>query len=324
MIGDKCYVVKIDKKSDAAKKGLEIGDEIYSLQGYGPTREIFWKMEYYFYVLRPAPLLKLAVVKPDGKQVDIDVNSKVIQGKKVLDATGDDIGQLEREGEDAYNKAVKQYFYEDIQGLFIWKIPSFSLDPGKVDDIMKKAKHSAMIIDLRGNGGGRVDMCMRLIGNFFPDDIRVGDEKMRKETKEIIAKSGKKDAFDGKLVVLIDSKSASASEIFSRVIQLEKRGVIIGDTSAGAVMEARHFDYESGMDVVAFYGASITMADIIMKDGKSLEKTGVRPDEKLIPTGKDLAVGRDVVLARAIALLGFKATPEEAGKMFPNEYDPKQ
>ena len=77
----------------------------------------------------------------------------------------------------------------------------------------------------------------------------------------------------------------------------------------------------SFLNVVAFYGASVTIADLIMKDGKSLEKSGVTPDEKMIPTAKDIAEQRDVVLSKAVESLGFKLTPEEAGKIFPNEYD---
>lgn len=322
MIGDKCMVVKLDEKSDAAQKGLKIGDQIYSLEGFAPDRASLWKMEYFFNRLRPRPSLKLEVIKPDGKTANIETLAKITQGKQIMDATGGDLNQLIREDEDAYYKSVKQYFYEKVDGLFVWKMPHFSLDPTKVDDIMDKAKKSqAMILDLRGNGGGRVDMVLRLIGNFFPENLKVYDEKSRKETKEIIAKSRGKNAYTGKLIVLIDSDSASASEIFSRVVQLEKRGTIIGDRSAGAVMESRYYGHQSGMDVVAFYGASVTIADLIMKDGKSLEKLGVTPDEKVIPAGKDLAEKRDVVLSKAVESLGFKLSPEDAGKIFPNEYD---
>jgi len=322
MIGDKCLVVKLDEKSDAAQKGLKIGDQIYSLEGFGPDRANLWKMEYFFNRLRPRPTLKMTVIKPDGKSAAIEIIAKITQGKQIMDATGGDLNQLIREDEEAYLKSVKQYFYEKIDGLFVWKMPQFSLEPTKVDDIMDKAKKSqAMILDLRGNSGGRVDMVLRLIGNFFPENLKVYDEKTRKETKEIIAKTRGKNAYSGKLIVLIDSDSASASEIFSRVIQLEKRGTIIGDQSSGAVMESRYYGHQSGLNVVAFYGASVTIADLIMKDGKSLEKLGVTPDERLIPTAKDLAERRDVVLSKAVELLGFKLTPEEAGKLFPNEYD---
>lgn len=53
-----------------------------------------------------------------------------------------------------------------------------------------------------------------------------------------------------------------------------------------------------------------------MSDGARLEKVGVTPDEIVLPTGADLATGRDPVLARAISLLGGTMTAEQAGKFY--------
>jgi C-terminal processing protease CtpA/Prc len=94
----------------------------------------------------------------------------------------------------------------------------------------------------------------------------------------------------------------------------------MGDRSAGAVMESIQYPHEVGVDIVTFYGASITIADAIMADGRSLEKVGVTPDEQALPTAADLAAGRDPVLARAAALLGFELSPEKAGALFPVEW----
>jgi C-terminal processing protease CtpA/Prc len=102
---------------------------------------------------------------------------------------------------------------------------------------------------------------------------------------------------------------------------LEKRGQVIGDQSAGAVMESRYFGRQLGLDTVIFFGTSVTIADLIMRDGKSLEKTGVVPDATIIPTGKDMATKRDIVLAKAIESLGLSITPEVAGAIFPEEED---
>jgi carboxyl-terminal processing protease len=187
--------------------------------------------------------------------------------------------------------------------------------------IMGKVKsRKALILDLRGNGGGLVVMLKRLLGHFFDRDVKIGDLKYRKEVKTEVAKTRGSNAFKGKVVVLIDSNSGSASEIFARVIQLEKRGTVIGDRSAGAVMTSRNYDHETGVGRVLYFGANITVADLVMPDGKSLEHVGVTPDELLVPTGADLAAGRDPVLARAAELAGAKLEPEKAGALFPVEW----
>ena len=66
----------------------------------------------------------------------------------------------------------------------------------------------------------------------------------------------------------------------------------------------------------AFYATSITIGDVRMSDGGSLEKQGVEPDETILPTPADLAAGRDPVLAHAIELAGGTLTPDEAGRLF--------
>lgn len=317
MIGGKCFVTDVKPESDAAQQGLKVGDEIYSLEKFAPTRESLWKMRYYFYTLSPRPLLRADITKPDGKEISLEIKAKVTPGRAVKNLTGDGIFDYIRESENAYQKERRQFIY-DNGNLLVWKMPSFSLEPSDVDKIMDKLKErQSLILDLRGNGGGRVDMLLRLIGNFFPENLKVADEKKRKETKEVIAKTRGKNSFNGKLVVLIDSESGSASEVFSRVMQLEKRGMIVGDQSAGAVMESMFYQHETGIDTVAFYGVSVTVADLIMKDGKSLEHIGVTPDEKIMPTAQDLANNRDPVLARAAEILGIRLSPEEAGKLFP-------
>jgi carboxyl-terminal processing protease len=184
----------------------------------------------------------------------------------------------------------------------------------------KARKRKALILDLRGNGGGSEETLLRMIGNLVDHDVKVGDLKRRKENKPLLAKTRGKDRFSGQLVVLIDSKSGSSSELLARITQLEKRGSVIGDHSAGAVMRSRIHSYQSGADVQIFYAASITDADIVMTDGKSLENTGVTPDELLLPTAEDLAAGRDPVMVRAAAIVGIKLDPLRAGKMFPVQW----
>jgi C-terminal processing protease CtpA/Prc len=104
------------------------------------------------------------------------------------------------------------------------------------------------------------------------------------------------------------------------VVQIEKRGTVMGDHSSGSVMEAAQYTYHSGTDTQFFFGAQITDADIIMTDGKSLEHVGVIPEALMLPTSDDLSKGLDPVLAHAVETVGGKLTPEAAGKLFPYEW----
>lgn len=320
MIGDKCYVTAVKPGSDAAAKGLTEGDEVELIDGRRPAHTNLWKLKYLYHALRPQPGMHVVIVKPDGKRQELDVLAKVQTGKRLMDLTGNDVFTLIRESENA-TRLHRNRYVELGEDLFIWKMPQFDLLSTAVDDFVDKfRKKKALIIDLRGNGGGYEETLLRLIGSLFDHDVTIGDLKRRKETKPLVAKTRGEHPFAGKLIVLIDSESGSAAELFARVVQLEKRGTVIGDVSAGAVMRAKEYPHEMGVDIVVFYGVSITDADIIMTDSKSLEHTGVAPDEIKLPTAADLAAKRDPVLAYAASLLGITITPDKAGSFFPIEW----
>jgi carboxyl-terminal processing protease len=323
-IGDKCYVIAVKPGSDAEAKGLKRGDLILSIDGFTPTREVAWKIRYYYYTLRPKPGMRLVFQSLEGAPRQVDVIAKIQQGKKQMDltgwGTGGDIPSILIEAENEARINRDRFFEKD--NVIIWKMPGFDIyDENELANIMVRVKkHQALILDLRGNGGGLVVMLKRLIGYFFEQDIKVSEMKYRKEVKTEVAESKGNSGFKGKLIVLIDSGSASASEIFARVIQLEKRGIVLGDRSAGAVMQSRQHGHEVGLETVSYYGASITNADVIMKDGKSIEHVGVTPDELLLPTAADLAASRDPVLSHAAELVGLKLDSGAAGKLFPIEW----
>ena len=132
----------------------------------------------------------------------------------------------------------------------------------------------------------------------------------------MLAKTRGKEVFNGRVIVLTDGGSASAAELFARLVQLEKRGKVVGDISSGSVMQSRGFDEQVGTDSIVPFGVSVTNADVLMSDGKSLEHVGVQPDELVVPTGEDLAKQRDPALSKAIAMLGGNISPEDAGKFF--------
>lgn len=324
MYSNDCFVTRVRPGTDAESK-VHPGDQVMGYNKFAVSRADFWKMNYYFNNLAPQKATILEVRDPSGQSRQLTVDAKVRELKRVVDLTGQDGGsdiwEMIRQ-EESFDHLVRQRWV-DAGDVMIWKMPEFDLEDREVDRIFGDArKHKTLVVDLRGNPGGRVVTLDRMLGNLFDHDLKIADRVGRKELKPEVAKTRGNDIFTGKLIVLVDSISASAAELFPRVIQLERRGTVIGDQTAGAVMEARRYSGSQGMDTKIFYGFSITEADLTMKDGKSLEHTGVTPDEIVIPTAKDLASGSDPVLARALELAGHKVDPVAAGKMFPFEWLP--
>jgi carboxyl-terminal processing protease len=329
MIGDHCFVAEVRPGSDAATK-VHPGDEILKLGAYTVNRSDFEDINYYLNGLAPQPALALSLQDPQGGARTETVLTKFLPGKRIVDLT------LGDGGADRWNLTLQQESmshllrlrWVEMGDVMLLKIPAFNMTPGQIDEVMGKAdKHAALVIDLRDNPGGSVDSLTYLTGHFFDHEVTVATPVGRKHEKELVAKPHGK-PFSGKLFVLVNSGSASASELFARTMQLQHRATVIGDLSAGAVMEAKIYPFQIGVtgdnDLLVFYSASITHDDLIMTDGKSLEKVGVTPDVEIVPTGADLAAGRDPVLAQAAQLAGAKLDPTAASKLFPFEWAPLQ
>jgi C-terminal processing protease CtpA/Prc len=317
MVREDCYVSAVKPKSDAEAKGLKPGDRVLSVDGIKPTRGSFWKMLYRYYALMPSRSVRMMVQSPgDSEARQLELASKVQEGASVTNWGDLFIRYLSEEWDINHDR-----FFEVGNEMLVWKMPTFEVSKDHVDAIMGRArKFKTLVVDLRGNGGGYVDTLSRLVSHFFDKEIKIADLKSRKEMKPQLAKKRSEAPFAGQLIVLVDSNSASASELFARVMQLEKRGTVLGDNTAGAVMTAKYYDHESGVGRVLYFGASVTIADMVMTDGKSLEHAGVVPDEVVLPAGADLAASRDPVLARAGEIAGVKLTPEKAGTLFPVEW----
>ncbi|MBQ7042843.1 MAG: S41 family peptidase [Muribaculaceae bacterium] len=90
------------------------------------------------------------------------------------------------------------------------------------------------IIDLRGNGGGFMEMAILMVNEFLSDNNLIVFTKGRTKSESISTVSDGNGSFlDSEVVVLIDEYSASASEILAGAIQDNDRGLIIGRRSFG-------------------------------------------------------------------------------------------
>ena len=356
MIGDHCFVTRVLSGSDAERKGLKPGKEILAVNDNPVSRKTIWRIQYLYDVLRPQPGLRLTLADAGSQPRELEVMATIRASTLINYFQHQGINQIARDSDNAHLARRARYF-EKGDDLLVVKIPGFAFSAEEADNIIgNMRKHKSVVLDLRGNHGGFTgpldlllggnfqndtiskvrkrrglvldsgdnygeftDTLGRLLGGIFQYDRKICDRVGRDSTKPVVATGRHKGAFTGRFVALIDSESASASEVFARVVQFEKRGFVVGDRSAGMVMESRFYPHEVTLDSVLFYGASITDADLVMADGKSLEHAGVEPDIVILPTVQDLANGRDPALSKAAGMVGVKLSPEEAGTAIPYE-----
>ncbi|HEX8247786.1 MAG TPA: S41 family peptidase [Pyrinomonadaceae bacterium] len=313
MFGTDCFITAVKKDSDAEKQGLKVGDQILNIGKFKPTRDDLWKIVYVLYRLDPKETVDLTIAKLDGSQQKISVKARTMTQKE--------------KSEELKKKKTKEKFEpfkcrEVNSATIACKLSTFMVGKEEIDKMMKQVgNHSKMILDLRGNGGGFVDTEVYLLGYFFDRDVKVADMITREKTETLIAKSRGDRVFKGDLVVLTDSRSASASELTARVMQLENRAKVIGDVTMGAVVTSRTiplFGSYSALSAAVYTSVSmsVTVADVKMKDGGRLENVGVVPDYPVIPTGEALSRKMDAVLAYAASLLGAELSPEKAGEFY--------
>ena len=319
IIGSRAYVTEVAPESDAEKKGIRPGEEVLTIDGFTVDRASSLNLKYALTIFVPRANLQIDLRDPAGKLLHLSVAS-AIKMHPAVNSLADYSWNLNQQiinSEDAWDKEKAQY-KEFGPELMILRVPAFLQTGLAVDAMFEKAcTHKTLIIDLRGTPGGRVDSVEDYLAHILIHDAKVGESVSRDGTKPIAVKRKRHNAFTGDLIVLVDSESTSGAEIFARAVQLEERGTILGDHTAGETMEAQYFIHVFGSNPVYFYGVAVTVANPIMADGKSLERVGVEPDRTFLPTGADLAAGRDPVLAYAAGLAGVKLSPEDAAKLFP-------
>lgn len=318
IVGDHCFITAVKPGSDAEKKGVKEGDQILSLLDEVPSRANLWRLRYFIYTVSPQRVMKLTLQTPGGEPRKLEIATNVTRPFRPMD--GRDLAGIQRLQVES-QKSDKRWdhrFYEIGSDVLIWKLPSFDRERFESNKLFPQAKKfRSLIIDLRGNSGGEVETMMATLGQLFDRDVKVGELAFRKSRKALTAKGRSKQAYTGKVTVLIDAETASLGEVFARTIQLEERGTVIGDQSSGRTSQWKTTLERLGAEAIIIYWVSVTEADVVMSDGKRLDQVGVAPDELILPAPADLAARRDPVLARACALNGVQMEPLQAGSLFP-------
>jgi len=135
-----------------------------------------------------------------------------------------------------------------------------------INDLKKKGMKS-LVLDLRGNPGGLLQQAIKVVSRFIPDDKTAVSVKGRTrggQMTDLPTDGGRVEDFP--LVVMINSGSASASEIVAGAIQDYDRGVIVGTDSFGKGLVQRVFDLPYGT------GMTLTTARYYTPYGRSLQR----------------------------------------------------
>lgn len=156
---------------------------------------------------------------------------------------------------------------------------STTRDVDKLLTNLKSEKIDALILDLRGNGGGSLTEATQLMGLFIDEGpiVQVQDSSGH---IEVHRDRDSNISYHGPLVVLVDRYSASASEIVASAIQDYRRGIVVGETTfgKGTVQQLVDLNNFSSGDEAKLGQLKATIAQYFRVDGGSTQHQGVIPD----------------------------------------------
>ncbi len=224
-IGEKYYLANVLEGGAAQEAGLNAGDEIKSINGTtlsGKSEEDVTNQ------LRGAPGTTVGLMVKEnksGKEVSFNIKRDEVKISNVphSDLVADGVGyiQLTTFTENAganISKAIKELKEKepDLKGL---------------------------MIDLRQNGGGLLREAVNICNLFIPRGLEVVTTKGKLKDKDNVFKTmATPEDLDVPVIVLVDGRSASASEIVSGVLQDYDRAVILGQRTYGKGLVQNFFE----------------------------------------------------------------------------------
>ena len=161
-----------------------------------------------------------------------------------------------------------------------------------VKDLIKQGAR-AMILDLRNNGGGLLDVCVRIASMFLKDGLVVETKGRYERANEKYFVEPSFYLTNVPMVVLINSGSASASEIVAGALSDRNRATLVGEKSFGKGSVQTLFHLTDGS------GVYVTIARYYTPSGKVIDHIGLEPDVE-IKGEPNRNISEDIQLQTAI------------------------
>lgn len=173
--------------------------------------------------------------------------------------------------------SVKTRKIQDTNYVYV-RIASFDKNVTKTisDELKKAGRFDGIVLDLRNNPGGILDQAVDVSRLFIKNGVIV-TQKGRNKNENIEYKARNAPYADVPLVVLVNSGSASASEIVAGALQDHKRAVVIGEQTfgKGSVQTVMQIDQNEGL--------KLTTAKYYLPSGRTIQAVGVTPDIIVYP-----------------------------------------
>ncbi|MCL4405069.1 MAG: S41 family peptidase [Patescibacteria group bacterium] len=154
-----------------------------------------------------------------------------------------------------------------------------------------------MILDLRNDPGGYLDQAVAVAGWFLKPGTVVVKERYANGSEDVLTANGNAALSNFPVVILINGGSASASEILSGALRVDRGVKLIGDKSFGKGSVQQLTQLPDGSAV------KITIAKWLLPDGSAIDKVGLVPDYSIPITATDTAAGVDPQLNKAIEVI---------------------
>ncbi len=233
--------------------------------------------------------VRLTVKKIDGTQTVVPIIRDVV----ILEDTYAKSAVIENEGTKlGYIDLPSFYsdFSDQRNGRSCYKDIKIELEKFEKEDI------EGLVIDLRNNTGGSLQDVVQMVGLFIEQGPIV-QVKGKKGPARLHNDYDPSVQYDGPLTVLVNSNSASASEIFAAAIQDYDRGIVIGSESTygkGTVQRFHNLDRMLNPEfayVRPLGSVKLTIQKFYRINGGSTQKKGVEPDIVLPDTYAEIEYG---------------------------------
>lgn len=221
-------------------------------------------------------IVKADTSKLSGKNLNLKYIRQLLQGKKgsILKVMVQRPGESELREIDIFRDIIpipsidSYYLVDSITGYI--RINRFAATTvtefNECVEILHKSGMKHLILDLRDNGGGLLDASLQLADQFLNDDKLIVYFEGKNVARTLYKSSVNGNMEKGKVLVLVNENSASASEILAGAIQDWDRGIIAGRRSYGKGLIQRPFNLPDGSMV------RITTARYFTPSGRSIQK----------------------------------------------------